>query len=188
MLVLILGPSGVGKSAAIQQLVEKYSWIPLVSVVTRPERGDELYKVNISTRSYEMLSSNKKLWSDIEQNGFKYGLLTAEVSAALSDKDHFHVVDYGLSSRAEYFEDVEHLCIYLSVDDEGVLSRRIIAAGRPERVAQALAVKAQLDQWYATSGNQPSVRRVANQDGKLDLATERIVEMAQAWCSGRPRC
>ncbi len=183
MLVLLLGPSGVGKSSIAQRLVEQYDWQPLISLVTRAERTDEIYKVSISPRSYEMLASNGKLWSDIKQNGHRYGLLRNEVQAAIEDKEHFHVVDFGLSSRTAHFSRVEHFAVYLAAESDAALTNRIIAADRSDRIASALATSKELNDWYETTGICEGAKKIITFDGLLADVAAQIVNDANIWAS-----
>lgn len=183
MLIILLGPSGVGKSSIAQHLVEQYGWRPLISLVTREERADEIFKISISLRSYEMLVSLGKLWSDVEQNGHRYGLLRNEVQAAIQDTENFYVVDFGLSSRNTYFSKVEHFTVYLAAENDATLKDRIIAADRVDRVAGALAASKELEDWYETMGVRGGVKRIVNSDSLLSDVTAQVVSAANTWAS-----
>lgn len=187
MLILLLGPSGVGKSSIAQHLVEQSGWLPLISIITRAERADEIFKVSISTRSYEMLASHRKLWSDVEQNGYRYGLLKNEVQAAVEDPKHFYVVDFGLSSRNTFFSDVDHLVVYIAAENDAALKSRIIAAQRPDRVAGALATSKELDAWYESTGVREGVKKIINFDGLLTDVAAQVIRAANIWASQRQR-
>lgn len=183
MLVLLLGPSGVGKSTIIKVLVQDYNWLPIVSWITREERSDELFKVSISSKSYEMLASNGKLWSDVHQNEHRYGLLRDEINAALKDRSRFHIVDFGLSSRAAHFSDAKHLVVYLSTGSDAALKNRLISAGRPDRIQSALAVREELDNWYSESGVHEGAKRVFNDDDRTKEVSAEINKIAKIWTS-----
>lgn len=176
MLVLILGPSGVGKSTLIQILVANHGWSPLVSIITRPERADEAYKISVSERSYSMLVATGKLWSNVVQHGASYGLLRSEVEAALADDTGIHVVDFGLSSRQQYFDGVPHLAVYVAAEDEDALRDRIIASGRSERVASSIAGAAEMDRWFATDGAALGAIRVVNYAGAAMAAAQQVAQ------------
>lgn len=186
MLILLLGPSGVGKSSIAQHLVEQCGWLPLISIITRAERADEIFKVSVSTRSYEMLASHRKLWSDVEQNGYRYGLLKNEAQAAVEDPKHFYVVDFGLSSRNTYFSNVDHLVVYIAAESDAALKSRIIAAERPDRAASALATSKELDDWFESTGVHEGAKRIVNFDGLLTNVAAQVIDAANMWASHRP--
>lgn len=181
MLVLLLGPSGVGKSSIISNLVQNYNWVPIISWITREERANELFKVSISSKSYEMLATNDLLWSDVRQLGHCYGLLRNEINAALSDRSRFHIVDYGLAARTKYFSDVEHMVLYLTTDTEATLRTRITTAGRPERIQSAIHTQQELDIWYAEIGLREGAKRVLNGTDRIDEVSAEINQIADTW-------
>lgn len=180
MLILLFGPSGVGKSAIANRLVEKHSWVPVISWLTRPERPDELFKVSISPSSFDMLAKHGKLWSDIEQNGHRYGLLGCEVRQAIDDPQQFFVLDYGLSSWQRYFVGVPNLPVYVAAGSDASLTRRLVHAGRPDRLAGALRAQDELEAW--SSANRSAVR-IVNADDSLERTVAEIEEAARAWAS-----
>jgi len=180
MLVLLFGSSGVGKSSLANLLVERYSWAPVISWITRPERPDELFKVGISDRSFEELARCGKLWSDVEQNGFRYGLLTSEVREAISDPQQFYVLDYGLGSWRKYFAQEKNLAVYVAAESDATLGARLSQSGRADRLPGALEVKAELDAWCREN---PEVVRVVNEDGALDRTAAVIEVAARSWRS-----
>jgi len=130
-----------------------------------------------------MLASNGKLWSDVRQNGHRYGLLKGEINAALTDRDGFHIVDFGLSSRAVHFSGVNHLVVYLAADSDDTLKVRLIAAGRMNRVQDALATQQELDRWFAETGTHEGAIRVINTEGRENEVSAEIEQIARAWAS-----
>lgn len=182
MLVLLLGPSGVGKSTIARLLVETSSWLPVISWLTRPERSDEQFKVCISPTSFDMLAKQGKLWSDIEQNGHRYGLLASEVRQALDDPRRFYVLDYGLSSWHQYFAAEPNLPIYVAPESDATLLERLTRAERHERIAGAKQAQSELEAWHSRT---PGVYRVVNKDGCPAEAAAAVEAAARVWAESR---
>lgn len=182
MLVLLLGPSGVGKSTIANLLVQNSSWVPVISWLTRPERSDEQFKVSISPTSFDMLAKQGKLWSDVEQNGHRYGLLSSEVRQALDDPSRFYILDYSLPSWRKCFASEPNLPVYVASDDDATLRERLFRAGRPERIASAEQVRLELEAWHASTLNVP---RIVNNEGRPEEAAAAVQAAAWAWAVNR---
>ncbi|WP_128002623.1 hypothetical protein [Piscinibacter defluvii] len=178
MLVLLFGASGVGKSSVATLLVEQDSWVPVISWITRPERPDERFKVNISDRSYEELARCGKLWSDVEQNGHRYGLLTSEVRAAIDDPRRFYVLDYGLTSWRKYFANEKCLAVYVAAGSDATLTARLARSGRMDRLQGALESQAELEAWCQENR---AVVKIVNEDHALEQAAAEIATAARFW-------
>lgn len=181
MLILLFGPSGAGKSTVANLLVEKHSWLPVISWLTRPERPDELFKISISSSSFDMLAKQGKFWSDVEQNNFRYGLLWCEIRQAIDDPKRFYVLDYSLSSWKRYFADEPTFPVYLGVSSEASLAQRLVSAGRSERLAGALDSQRELDAWHKEHSD---VIRILNHDGCAEQAAAEVATAASAWVDG----
>jgi len=180
MLVLLFGASGVGKSSLANFLVERHSWSPVMSWITRPERADELFKVSISDRSFEELAKCGKLWSDVEQNGYRYGLLTSEVRQAIDDPQRLYVLDYSLAFWRTYFANEKNLVVYVAAESDATLSARLARSGRSERLQGALKAQAELEAWCQENR---AVVRVINEDDALERTADEIVAAAKNWAN-----
>ena len=180
MLVLLLGPSGVGKSTIAQLLVDEYGWSPIISVLTRPERAQDDFKISISDKSYEMLIRCGKLFSNVVQSGHRYGLLADEIEIARSRDDKYYVLDYDLDARSKYFGSVPHIAIYIAAPNESILTDRIIASDRSERVATSLLMHARLELWHQTQGGREGVFRVVNAHGGQEESARAVHDICRA--------
>jgi len=138
MLTLILGPSGAGKTAVIDELVCRHGWVPITSYISRPRRIDDKFKESIPEDEYRRLRESRQLFSDVGQLGSFYGILVTDIEAAVADTSR-HVLDFAFRQRHAIFLHVPHVAIALLPESENELLRRLTLAGRPERVSQALA-------------------------------------------------
>ncbi len=82
-LVLIIGPSGVGKSVILKELKSKYSeWHFPRSATTRPRRegeGDDLYKFVSDDEFDQLIKAGQVLESAVVHEGARYGTLVDEI-------------------------------------------------------------------------------------------------------------
>lgn len=178
MLVVLLGPSGVGKTAAIERLLQKYNWTPLISLVTRPPRKGDTFKVSISDDSYNMLRDIGKLWSDMCQGGYRYALLRSEVEMAVHSKQVF-IVDFSLESWKMYFSNLKHVSVYLTAESQEALILRLKKADREDRMESSLQSAEELEDWFSKHGADTGTVRVANITDQLDNAVLSIAAAVQ---------
>jgi guanylate kinase len=82
-LVLIIGPSGVGKSVILQKLRERHPELHFPrSATTRPRRaneGDDLYRFVSDAEFDNLLDQNKVLEWAVVHGGARYGTLVDEI-------------------------------------------------------------------------------------------------------------
>jgi len=178
MLVLLFGASGVGKSSLGRLLAERHSWVPVMSWITRPERPYELFKVSISERSYDELVRCGKLWSNVEQNGYRYGLLTSEVREAINDPRRFYVLDYSLASWRKYFAEEITFAVFVAAVNDATLTARLARSGRIDRLPGALESQAELEAWCQENR---AVFKIVNEDHALEHTAAEIEAAARLW-------
>ena len=178
MLVVLLGSSGVGKSAVIEQLFKNYNWTPLISVVTRPARVGDAFKVSVSDDSYDMLRDIGKLWSDVTQGGARYALLQSEIEVATNSKKVF-IVDFSLASWKQYFANLEHVKIYLTAETRDALASRLKKATREDRLDSSLRSAEELEEWFSTEGSALGAIRLVNFTNRLEDVVGSIAAIVQ---------
>lgn len=101
LLVLIMGPSGVGKDAAIRRMRARGVIFTFVrTVTTRPRRPDELDENDysfISEDEYERLLGHNSFLEHAEVYGYRYGILRSTIQEAL-DAGHDIVLRIGIKA------------------------------------------------------------------------------------------
>ena len=129
LMVVISGPSGVGKDAVTQRMKERS--VPfhfVVTATTRPRRENEIHGVDYffvtKDEFAEMIETGKMLEYAIVYNDYK-GIPREQVMQALeSNKDVVMRVDVqGAATIHEKFPDA--LLIFLTVEDETELEQRL---------------------------------------------------------------
>lgn len=88
-LIVISGPSGVGKSTVIKQVMEQYPNLKFsISATTRPQRPTEVHGVNyyfIDRESFEHMIQEEKLLEYTEYVGNYYGTPEDPVDQCLAE-------------------------------------------------------------------------------------------------------
>lgn len=80
--VLLVGPSGVGKSTLIKHLIENYNFQKIVTATTRPMRSGEQNGVHyyfLSEEKYQQWVDEGKFFMDNRFLNARYGTVTQEV-------------------------------------------------------------------------------------------------------------
>ena len=137
MLVLLLGPSGVGKTSIIHVLAETCGWSVVPSYITRPQRDDERYKRTLSQQDYQNRLENNQFFTHVEQFQYMYGTLKADIELAQSSDDVW-VLDFDVYAYKESFIGVEHLAFVVLPESEEQLKAQLLETGRADRLVGAI--------------------------------------------------
>ena len=180
VLILLLGPSGVGKTSIIEEMVRRFSWTPLMSYVTRASRGRD-FKIHVSHQDFECLAKYGKLWSDVTQLGERYGTSKAEVTLALQGQHEFCILDFSLTRRQEFFSHVPHLPVVVMPESPETLADRLKSIGREDRVRSAQEEMCLLEEIREDPLRAREYRFVVNRTGELDTAVSAIRGHADEW-------
>jgi guanylate kinase len=181
LLIVISGPSGVGKDTVIQRMKERR--LPfhfVVTATTRPARPEEQQGVDYFFVSHdefaEMIEEDELLEYAIVYNDYK-GIPKAQVRQALdSGKDVVMRVDVqGAATVRELCP--QALLIFLQTRDEDEMVSRLIARktetpeGLKLRIATARREQKRIDEFDYV---------VINRDYQLDETVDTIVAIIQA--------
>ncbi len=84
-LLLVFGPSGVGKSAVIDELRALNPELMAVpAYTTRPARARDLYRISVTRQEFEAIRSREVLVAENELYGVRYGTSGRLISEALA--------------------------------------------------------------------------------------------------------
>lgn len=144
-MVVVSGPSGVGKSTVIRKLMEKYPDIYFsISATTRARREGEEDGVDyfyMSEGEFEELIENDGLLEYTRYAGNYYGTLRSQVNAQYeAGRDiFFDVDDLGVRSIREKLP--QCVCVLLAPPSAQVLEQRLRGRGTEseEKILQRLA-------------------------------------------------
>jgi guanylate kinase len=181
LLIVLSGPSGVGKDAVLDRMKEK--GLPfhfVVTATTRPPRGGEKDGVEyhfLSEEEYDRLLAEDGLLEHAEVYGHRYGVPKAQVREALAQgRDVILRIDVQGAATIRKLAP-EGLFIFLVPASQAELEERL----RRRETEDGSAFRLRME----TAGKEMACRDqfdhvVVNEQGKLDEAVERVVAVIAA--------
>lgn len=187
LLVVVSGPSGVGKSTIVAQLARAHPQVvPIVTATTRPRRPEEVDDVHyhfLSLDDFEELRVNGGLLESAQVHGNWYGTPVQQVRGILAaGRDAILTIDpQGAESVRTLIPDA--LLIFVMPPSIEDLDERLNARGSES--AESLAIRRRnAEREMATSTDYDYV--IVNETGHPDEAAERIWEIVQAEARREP--
>lgn len=181
LLVVVSGPSGVGKSTIVAELAHRRPQVvPIVTATTRPRREDEIDKVHyhfLSVEEFERLREANGLLEYAQVHGNWYGTPIEQVRGILAaGRDAILTIDpQGARSVREQVPDA--LLIFVMPPSIEDLAERL--ASRGSETGESLARRRRdAERWMAEADEYDYV--IVNETGHPDAAVERIWDIIQA--------
>lgn len=173
-LLLLLGPSGVGKTQLIQHLRrEDPRYIYISPFMTRPLRPGEVDKISVDKAEFDDLAKSGAFLMINHLYGVDYGTPKHSIQEAFQ-QNNFPVLDWPanqLTPMRQHFLD-RVLAVYVAPPTADALRRRLSADGRnrgSDRLAQGLA---ELD--ALARGEVAFDHLIVNKDGESNSAAAEI--------------
>lgn len=139
MLVILFGPSGVGKTSLSRLLERDAGYHALMTYTTRLPRVDEDDRKSLSENEYDDAVSSKQIVSTSHAFGFRYGLNRAQLEESLNDLEKVYLVDFALENLADIDTFRGHkIGVLVLPPDLDELERRLTGRGQANRVQAAL--------------------------------------------------
>lgn len=181
MLVVVSGPSGVGKSTIVAELARRHPQVvPIVTATTRPRRNGEVHGVHyhfMDRGAFNALRDTGGLLEWAEVHGNLYGTPIDQVRGILAaGRDAILTIDpQGARQVRQRVPDA--LLVFVKPPSMEDLTRRLRERGSES--AESLARRRRdAEHWMAEAGDYDHV--VVNETGHSEDAAERIWEIIQA--------
>ena len=181
LLVVLSGPSGVGKDAVLDRMKEK--GLPfhfVVTATTRPPRAGEKDGVEyhfLSEEEYDRLLAEDGLLEHAEVYGHRYGVPKAQVREALAQgRDVILRVDVQGAATIRKLAP-EALFVFLAPGSQAELERRLRRRETENEAAFRLRMET-AEKEMACRDQFDHV--VVNEQGKLDEAVEQVLAVIAA--------
>lgn len=187
LLVVVSGPSGVGKSTIIAQLAREHPQVvPIVTATTRPRRDGEIDKVHyhfLPPEAFDRLRDGGGLLESANVHGYWYGTPVQQVRGILAaGRDAILTIDpQGARSVRRLVPDA--LLVFVMPPSLEDLDARLAARGSES--AESFAIRRRnAEREIAASDDYDYV--VVNETGRPEEAAERIWEIVQAEARREP--
>jgi guanylate kinase len=190
ILVVLSGPSGVGKTTIARRLLEKPGYVRSISVTTRPKRPGEVdgkdYRF-ISQQEFERLRQSDELLEWAEVHGYFYGTPKEPLREALRLNQAFLLVIDVQGGAQIRSQGLDSLLLFLTAPDARELARRLSQRGteppsqqtvRLERASQEERKAAEIYDRIVV--NKDLARCVDEVDGLVRQSRERLNERQEA--------
>ena len=181
MLVVVSGPSGVGKSTIVAELARRHPQVvPIVTATTRERREGEVHGVHyhfLERGAFEALRGAGGLLESAEVHGNLYGTPIDQVRGILAaGRDAILTID-PQGARQVRARVPDALLIFVKPPSMEDLTERLRGRGS-ESAASLERRRRDAERWLADTGDYDHV--VVNETGHPEEAAERIWAIIQA--------
>jgi len=150
--LLLLGPSGVGKSAIIDELSKLDSNFVYISpYMTRPPRQGERNKISISDEQMDEMSERGELLAINQLYGIRYATPRLPILQALAD-GKFPVLDWPISRIQIMIQAFPNqlYSVYLSPPSIEALHQRLAKDGRDADGSRLQSAREELEAYWSS--------------------------------------
>lgn len=175
--LLLLGPSGVGKSAIIDELSKlDHRFVYICPYMTRPLREGEKNKISVSPGQMDEMSQRGELLVVNELfGGIRYGTPRLPIEEALAT-GKFPVLDWPID-RLQVMKQAfpaQLFVVYVSPPSLEVLRQRLGKDGRDANGARFASAQKELERYWALGYVGEYDYEIVSQDGQVSQIAQAI--------------
>lgn len=170
MLVLVGGPTGVGKTTLIARLADSGAARVVPTLTTRPPRPGDRFKTSVSPEAYAR-AAPRLLWPAQHLYGHFYGEDYATVMAAACPANPTLFLIDAAPETIVIFDHIPHATAVLMPAETDFLARTLAAANRLERLGKA---QQETGEWRGVIG-------AASGDPRAAAAAAGVFEVPCRW-------
>ena len=187
LLVVVSGPSGVGKSTVVAELARRRPQVvPIVTATTREQRANEIDGVHyhfLSEAAFRDLIERKGLLEYAENHGHLYGTPIDQVRGILAAGRDAILTISPAGARSVRRQVPDALLIFVRPPSMEDLTERLRRRGS-ESEASLARRRRDAERWMAEADDYDHA--VVNETGHPEEAAERIWEIIQAEARREP--
>jgi len=175
--LLLLGPSGVGKSAIIEELIKLDSRFTYISpFTTRPLRNGERNKISISSEEIDIMWSEGKLLVVNElYDGIRYATPLLPIIQSLL-REHFPVLDWPVAQMSTIIKAFSNqlYSVYIFPPSIDILHEHISKDGRDNTGIRFESACNELKEFFSQKYDNLYNMSIVSEEGKLSTVANAI--------------
>ncbi len=142
LIIIISGPSGVGKTTIIHRLVSEVTGLKqCITYTTRSKRPEEINGVDhyfVDESAFTQLIYDNRLAEWAEINGYRYGTPKAGINAIIETGNHA-IVDIDIKGAAALKSLYpEAVSVFIKPPSIEILKQRLVSRGEEDRLEERL--------------------------------------------------
>lgn len=178
--LLLLGPSGVGKSSIIEELIKldnKFTYIP--PFMTRPLREGEKNKISVTSEEIDTMWNEGKLLVVNElYDGIRYATPLLPITQALT-QEHFPVLDWPVAEMGIMIKNFPNqlFSVYIFPPSIDILYEHLSKDGRDNTGIRFESACSELREFFSQKYDDLFNMSIISEEGKLSKIASNIYEM-----------